>query len=323
MYVVALRRVRRFIAWGSKAVLKTLLVLVIAEGVLWATGHLYLWYYTKFAWKPADLSPGIRRILFIGESTVEGQRCDEGDFKGPFPAQLEAMLNRMSGRNEFSCINHGISGVTSAHMLRYIGKDLVDYAPEIVVLQAGMNMNMPSIFRLIRRAGWDIEVDSVVLAKLHRLRIVRFGKLFYEMGRAGDLDPIHYYEDLELENAENKANIQTVIDKIKKYGARVVICNYFKEGYANDILKGVVRENGLILCDNAAVFKEWQRRGVDRTIISSDGWHPNGNGYRLIACNLLKTFLEKDLVPYAVEPSKAERIKNLEAVLEGNLAAEI
>ena len=144
-------------------------------------------------------------------------------------------------------INRGIGGQTTPQMLIRFKPDVVDLKPEIVVVLAGTNdiagNTGPSNAKMIT----DNIFSMAEIAKAYQMKVVLSSIL-----------PVYEY-DWAREIKDPPSTIQAVNDALKQYAS----------------------DQGLIYLDYfSSMVDEWQGLNSDYT---SDGVHPNENGYILMS----------------------------------------
>ncbi|HRY28414.1 MAG TPA: GDSL-type esterase/lipase family protein [Elusimicrobiota bacterium] len=295
-----MRRLRRLPVWIGKGVL----IVLLAEIVLQLTGRLYYATHRHFLQPPSETAATADFvILFVGESTTAGDGAE--DLRtGPFPAQLEVLLERRFPGMDFACVNLGLKGTTTPYLLNKLKTDLDAYRPDLVVIQAGNNLPAPHfmLVPVVRLGKWTWE-DVVFF--LQRSRIYRFcrlvGEILWRGGSERLYKAVNDNEDIprrmrSLLVHHSVADIRNMVRTARRQGVKPVLCNYF-ESRSNPFLARLAAELDVPLCDNQLVFGRLLKRGEARNYLSADGWHPNTAGYRLIAENLLRTLIEKGLLP--------------------------
>jgi len=88
-----------------------------------------------------------------------------------------------------------------------------------------------------------------------------------------------------------KFNIQRMIDITKKNNSLPILMTYHR-AWVNDILRNLAQENNVLLIDNEKKFADSQ---ISELVLQKDNWHPNKEGYEVIANNILNKFIEVDI----------------------------
>ena len=86
----------------------------------------------------APATPAPRVILFLGDSLTAGYGLDDASSQA-FPALIERRLREAGRGGEFTVVNAGVSGDTTAGGLRRIDWLLSRRAPDVFILELGGN----------------------------------------------------------------------------------------------------------------------------------------------------------------------------------------
>lgn len=246
-----------------------------------------------------DRDPDVVRILCLGGSTTEGGA--DGSGVDAFPRQLELYLNHVTERR-FEVFNCGISGWTTAETLVAYFLLLQDFRPDVVILHHAVNDVAARLGAEFRpdyghfRKVWE----TPRLGSLDRL-LTRHSDLYLWLRRGrGELPHIG---DLISRSPQPGAglvpetrssfvrNIQTVADHARGRGALVVLAtmplspevvaerpnNVHAQGARehNELLRGLVAENGYLLCDLEQIALRdpvtWGPQFADLVHLSSQG----------------------------------------------------
>ncbi|MCX5796060.1 MAG: hypothetical protein NTY77_11245 [Elusimicrobia bacterium] len=130
--------------WLQKAVVFLLglaAAALLLEAGFWAAGAL------RAQTRAAKIRRGLQaggavRVLCIGDSMTAGG----------YPSDLEDELNRRSKKARFTVIDRGQAGVGTVFLAGRLASDLSTYAPNIVILMAGVEY--PSIQRGLDQRRW-------------------------------------------------------------------------------------------------------------------------------------------------------------------------
>ena len=202
-------------------------------------------------------------IVALGDSVTYGYRAD-GSVRSDqtFPALIERELQKtLPG---VQVVNAGIGGDTTWQMLERLERDVKPYNPKLVIVMAGLN-------------------DASYLGP----------------GAAERLEP-------RIPVEEYGKNLLDIVKRLRSDGAIVVVATpnpmtprypYAKSGWykgrdINEALEKYVAEarkvclaNGVELIDVYAAYKKW--KSYENTL--PDGIHPNAEGHRFIADQLIKS----------------------------------
>jgi lysophospholipase L1-like esterase len=150
--------VRRVLSRATLLLVGTIVALALLEVGLRVTG----WFLVRSR-APARLaagpSPGVIRILCLGESTTFGAGRSSED---SYPAQLERILNERAGRHRYTVFNAGLPATTTDRIVADLEKTLDGYRPDIVVTMMGIN---------------DGPNDDPMFPVSDTLRVVKLGRL--------------------------------------------------------------------------------------------------------------------------------------------------
>ncbi|HOW28150.1 MAG TPA: SGNH/GDSL hydrolase family protein [Elusimicrobiota bacterium] len=285
-----------------KIVVRILLVLFSVEAALWLTGRIGLSVFEYRLRLDSGRSSGLFRILFLGESTMQGSSLMEPR-RDRFSSLVQYRINAMPTVRPTHCINLGFAGMGSGLMLARLKMNLLFYEPQIVVIQAGNNAEMGNLASYIHLLGTESRISretlKSILTLFQNLRTVRFINTVLDVVLNANTDDFRRKHQRYLNSAHfnrlhveiNVANIGKMIDLVRGSGARVVLCNYFESG-ANEFLDEIKADKNVVFCDNRDVYQASLRNPGGSDLISVDGWHPNEKGHRLIAENLYQTMLD-------------------------------
>lgn len=195
---------------------------------------------------PSDLT-SVKRIVCAGDSITKGENCSLN-----FVNQLSQYLNALyPGR--FEVLNQGKDSDTSKGLRERFPKDVLGLKPDLVILSIGVN---------------DISIVAEDKSK----------------------------EKQMLE--EYRSNLQAMIDQAKSVNARVLLVSGFlatelPDSQANNYmrllceeLETIAKRNNLkyVRPDIAAlsILRKYRETGAADLLLTIDGVHPNGQGYRVI-----------------------------------------
>jgi len=81
--------------------------------------------------RPRRKPPGVSRVLVLGDSMIEGLQVELPE---TMPKQMEKRLRAALPGRRIDVINAGVSGSSGPYALRYLQKDGLAYAPDVVVM---------------------------------------------------------------------------------------------------------------------------------------------------------------------------------------------
>lgn len=288
--------------------IKILFILISFELLLWILS----WFSLNIAKTRIKeiVSDANYRIVCIGESTIAGDGAS--DFKKQhliskfnFPTQLQKIINEKHPDRKVKVINLGISGVNSNQILKNINYYLNLFSPDLVILLAGNNRDMPeskyeltilgSIF------GNSTNLKSVLLFRSLTQEIkynwLRKSKDFYALfknlyGRKNLVyktkseDTIRSIFHQEANNKdETMLYIDKIVKKIKKKKVPLLMCNYYLSDI-NPLLDYFAEVNKIPYCNNRKIFEMYMKDKRESELLSDDNWHLSDKGYLEMAKNV-------------------------------------
>ncbi|MFH1510053.1 MAG: GDSL-type esterase/lipase family protein [Candidatus Woesearchaeota archaeon] len=225
-------------------------------------------------------------ILSIGESTTYGLGVKVED---TYSSQLESRLNRMN--RTYTVVNKGVPSQTSTAILRTIDSLMMQYKPELVVALLGVN-DFNEQLNDIRsiKGGIPRPLLSLRLYKLYAMIsdyliekiIIRNGTMISFQ----DNKPTFLLTNESIEMLEY--NCQEIINKVKGYGAQMIMLTYISEGTApvNELIRQIAIKNTITIVEfNRTIFNNTADFAADR-------WHPGRKGHALIAESIYKAIEE-------------------------------
>lgn len=251
-------------------------------------------------------------ILAVGESTTGGMWAENKSY----PLQLQDMLNAYLQCNCVSVYVHSMPGAnTSALLYRFLPK-LLEYKPDIVLFMTGVNdnhylaYNIDAIFleKYFKQNKKTYDTYIKFVNFLGDIRLFRLLKLIY----TGFTLPRTTYFDLvekksgvpvskiRLEFAEKhakfidnttKKNLEKMIEITRMNKAVPIIVTYHS-AWINAILKQMAIDQNVSLVNNEPFFE----KEFEKYVFKKDGWHPNEEGYKIIAENVMKTLISLGLL---------------------------
>jgi lysophospholipase L1-like esterase len=98
-----------------------------------------------------DNPPGIRRILYLGDSVTFGFMVDR--YQDTYPFVVGSLLSDSTGI-EIETVNAGVGGYSPWQQYLYLQREGIKYDPDLVVLSFVLN-DVTEKFRLVRYGGSD------------------------------------------------------------------------------------------------------------------------------------------------------------------------
>jgi len=234
---------------------------------------------------PTEKPPGVFRISCLGGSTTD---CVTGKgLESSYPYQLEAML-RARGGGEVQVMSWGMPAWTTSEILVNYFLNVQDTAPDVVIFHEAVNDVAPRMWpgyrpdychyrtpwtvpRFAAPLRWLVRCSSLAAYVCMRLQGENDVRAFVTV----PVDERTLPKTLEPGTASAyRRNVRTICEHAQRHGARPVLATlpyhldheYFeahKIGIEehNDILRELAAENGWLLVDIAAEFKEhWAER---------------------------------------------------------------
>ncbi len=270
-----------------------------------------------------DFSEDEFRVLALGDSCTFGKGVDEKD---SWPRQLEARLGKLMPEREVLVGNLGVNGYSSLHYRRILSKAL-ETRPHLVVL--GYNVNdFPNI---------TLEVDKAIYHNKRNLRsripghvretlgstaLYRFLRAtYYELKEKRDRERMEriaetatqgYGTDSERWKMEVEI-LRSMVTDVRDTGAEMAIFLFPFENmvYLDEYTTGPV-ETVRKLCeelevpfiDMVAEFREYahQEDPPRELFIRGDRYHPNPEGYRVVARAVIEAFEGLGWLELAADP---------------------
>lgn len=256
-------------------------------------------------------SPGIKRVLCLGDSLTFGDGVAVGD---TYPKQLEVLLNSVGARR-YEVINAGVPSYDTWQEGTFFKTRGIEFKPEIVVLGFYSNdvvPRPPAVQTLLtgggtlRRQGLDGFVPDVVVHLLKRSRLVLFLK--DRLGKLGSaLHPssefLHQQSLLEgipndfveqgWQEVEASLMVMAELQKPHKFKFLIVMfpmAEQLMREHPNAQyqvrLKAIAEKYHIPIIDLQPSFSR-EFRGFESLFIEWDG-HPNPQAHRLAAEELAR-----------------------------------
>jgi lysophospholipase L1-like esterase len=244
---------------------------------------------------PVDVAPDAAayRILCIGDSSTYGLGSSDRE-RQSYPSQLQRILSSANA-SRVQVVNLGLPGINSSQALDVLESNLERYRPNLVIACAGVNdpWNMTGSHLLTHyRAGFFRKIELRARYWIENLRIYRFVKLCLRgRKRRFDAETVASNDELMPDRREQRAalalelkeNLGAMRLAAEEHGASIVFLEYHSDGWSNPEIEihRIYRELQLSFVPLHDYFRELDRQG--RPIRSEDAWHPNDEGYRLLA----------------------------------------
>jgi lysophospholipase L1-like esterase len=244
---------------------------------------------------PVDVAPDAAayRILCVGDSSTYGLGSSDRERRS-YPSQLQRILSSANA-SRVQVVNLGLPGINSSQALAVLESNLDRYRPNLVLACAGMNdpWNMTgSVLPTHYRAGFLRTVLLRARYGIENLRICRFVRLCLRgRKRRFDAETVALNDELMPDRREQRAALDLELEEnfgamrraAEEHGASIVFLEYHADGWSNPEIEihRLYRELQLAFVPLHDYFRELDRRGAPGR--SDDAWHPNDEGYRLLA----------------------------------------
>ena len=246
---------------------------------------------------PMSKSPGVLRIIVIGDSIAQGTGIR--DEKAIFPRLLEANLRARGVPAEVQ--NFAVPGYNTQQEVETLMAKGLAYSPDIVVLAYCLNdrsfeagrMPLEMARNALQRRAADESKPLQWLAGSALFRYVYFGFLFEHAGAGDEVERrfAGVYADTVKQSFERLAELS----RTHEFSVIVSVFPLFRkkkaerfEGYSFQSEHAYVRtlseENGFLHLDLLETFRVCVREGS----VAIDVYHPNARGHRCAAEALAK-----------------------------------
>lgn len=278
--------------------------LVALELVLRVLGFGY-----NLAYKlPFDIKADYR-IFCVGESTTWGVGASDPIQKG-YPRQLEILLNNQFRGMKIRCFFEQAIGQNTSEILLKFPRYIEKYRPQLVIFMVGTNnwWNMDRSNILLFNQN---RISPTALRGLIFLDQFRVWKLFKHLGYSFGLVEGRWdfwyprgeaaQDELQKQDKKNgrqifaelaNADIGEMIKICKANQIKMIMCNYpmRSDPYLEHVQMSLAGKYQIPFVDN---FKVFQMLKDQKNYLShEDYWHPNDQGYAVVAENIYKCILE-------------------------------
>ena len=220
-------------------------------------------------------------IAFIGDSITEGcfevyyktqtQLDTVYEYQNAFPTRLRELLALLYPSVQVNIINSGISGDTVHRGLDRLERDVLRYAPDLVVVGYGAN-------------DCNLGGEAGVAAYSDDLRET------FKRIKACGAEVIYLTEGpfcTKTSPTISDERLKPLAEKFSDLENRGVLGLYFSGG------KRVADEEGVACCDVYSAWKVLEKSGVDVTeLLANRLNHPSRDMHRYMAVKLLETMFK-------------------------------
>ena len=290
--------------------------LILVETGLRVAG---VFYSRRYAFDPALTLKWIN-ILCLGESTTAGLWIPQDSY----PQQLKRMLNGYYGTDRIRPVVPMHIGQNSSQIASQMKKYLTGFNPKIVVVMVGVNNEWSyadnNFVRFLDGNDWTsrklrfnaaldrfrfYKVGRFVFHKLSNQRKILARQLFVEGAPIHDQYPpsewklkfsIHHSDAIA---AGWEYDVRNIVRSSRKHQARVILMNYHVNPnfITFEKLNAIARQEGAFVIDNDELWnREVTSKNLTRQFVMHDNWHPNKEGYRLIAGNVFRLIQNRNLL---------------------------
>lgn len=283
-----------------------------------------------------DKPPKTIRIAALGDSGTFGWMVDAAD---SWPKTLEAALNRQGGERRFEVMNFGVPGYNTVFELEVLRKTVLQFSPDVVLVQFDSNDAELPAFLKMRPSPWDLKRSFLVdFIKSRQLRggkapsgVAALGLEWFPVHAAGDAEMLPTSPEGEVPRSllamAGEQNCQSAIRQIGELcaGRGIPACfllnpnsvdlysstSVARQDPAFDAYAAAAEQSGMRIIDPSLDLMEFQHA---RHIASSTLWvdpvrmdaHAMPPRHSLIAMAAARTLFEIDAVR-AVMPAPAQK----------------
>jgi len=250
---------------------------------------------------PLVKSKGTFRIICLGDSVTQGFSFPPNNtpLNGTYPYILEEMFRR-NGMKNFEVINAGTGGYTSFQGLRYLKRDLLKYAPDLLIIWFGTNDVKEAILfsdKEQRMQNKTIErLDSFLShSKFYQLyRQALFHLASYRGSKKSRVSAEDYSNNLrEMVNLTKKNDITPVfIIPFLRSGSRVLSYKEMKNYKEYTKIFSEFSDKEAVVMDLSPVFKG--EENLDSYFI--DTCHFTLEGNRLVAQSIYDILMGRGII---------------------------
>jgi hypothetical protein len=274
-------------------------------------------------WLEGDIN-----ILCLGESSTTGLHLD---FKDSYPKQLERMLQKRYGNPRIRAVVPPHVGQNTSQVLNRFEQYLQLYRPKLILMMMGVNnewaLGESNIGKFISENSL-LAAKIRVLIELDRFKTFKLARYLWVRIWGGkdhplDQNPNYIWGHPEYRRFPPEGEIyqfaldhieafrqlwfhdlRSVIRKSKEAGVNVGLMTYnVNPGYLRrGDFSTLAAESSVPLIENHLLFEELSKKYQFSRYVLQDGWHPNAEGYRLIAENALRKIIDRNLLGLEKEP---------------------
>ena len=283
------------------------------------------WYeINSNGWRGPELEPTFEpnefRVVALGDSCTLGKGVRDSE---TWPRQLERLLQGELGPPyTVKVANLGVNGYSTHDYLHTFKRDGARLEPHLVVI--GYNVNdFPNVLQRVDQAVYQnrhnlrARIPSRLRDSLGRLALFRFARAtYYELNRRRDWNNVERVASQAVETTPRLAEafererqlLQELCDAAGAAGARVAIFLFPYESMVYletfqpgpiERLRETASELGITFVSLADRYRA-RAREVDpprRLFLRGDRYHPNPEGYRIVAESVLEEIRGRGWLP--------------------------
>lgn len=285
------------------------------------------WYdINSRGWRGPEFEPTFGpeelRVVALGDSCTFGKGVNEDE---TWPRVLEQLLNEELDDGRHAIVaNLGVNGYSSRDYEFVFNEQGAEVLPNIVVL--GYNLNdFPNLIKRVDRAVFQgqkslrAKIPWRLRENLGQYALYRWMRsTYYHMNRERDWSKL---EQLAKEVADHgpkfderfqpeAERLQRIVDAAHEVGAEVVIFLFpyesmvYLDSYSTlpvDRVREISEQLDVTFVSLADTFREAARQTdpPKPLFLRGDRYHPNPDGYRIVAENLLRVIRENHLLDTA------------------------
>jgi lysophospholipase L1-like esterase len=262
-------------------------------------------------------------ILCLGESSTIGLWLDKND---SYPKQLETMLQKQYENRHIRVIIPPHLGQNTSHMLNRMDRYINLFNPSLIIIMAGVNnewsLSESNIIKFLNSENlYKLELyrflDSFRIFKVLRYTYIRFAsrdkknphklnQVKYSIWGCPEYTKYPPRDEVWTFAIENRKafrqlwhhDVTGIIQASKNHGIPAILMTYHLNPpflKRNDFFR-IAREQDIPLVRNDKSFNALIKDGVVEDYLLHDKWHPNRDGYTIIARNVFECILEKNLL---------------------------
>lgn len=256
-------------------------------------------------------------ILAVGESTTGGLWYEDRSY----PIQLRTKLNEYYGCDR--CVNLQIlalPGANTSNTLKAYISELATQNPDIVIFMVGVNdggyfaYNFDALLLKKDYQGNKLlhDLDRLLIELSNKSKLAKLLKLAYSSlvipeeelsdrkyiyGRLNDqeLSKRDHFARIYVQESDEvtEKNLESLI-KVTRATKAIPVLMTYHEAEINHVIRKVAETTQTELIDNEKVFEMIDRRLY---ISDRDDWHPNAEGYEIMATSVMDFLIKKNLIP--------------------------